>query len=554
MDKSLKIRLGLVAAVLIVSLIYVYPSLKMFSLSKSEQAALDPARLQSLKDKSIKLGLDLQGGMYLVLEVDRSGLTEEQDMKNVVSRAEAIIRNRVDKFGVAEPVIHTEGQDRIAVQLAGLSDEARAKDLVGQTALLEFKLVREGDDFRRLLTTIDDALKSQIDSIMTSAGKEDVEQEMARVAAESDTTGLRDELTAAAEAARKLSSLVTFTRVGTHEDAVVNAGDVETVMRILAAADAKGLIPPEAQILWDRDVEETREGKVQRVYMVTRKASITGQRISSATVSWGGDATNPGAAGVTLEFDRAGKAIFSKVTGANVDRRLAIILDGRVHSAPNIKEKISGGVPASISGSFTTDQARDLAIVLEAGALPAPLKIAEERMVGPSLGSDSIKSGVRASVIGGIATLLFMALFYSLSGLIADVALIFNLVILLAAMAGLRGTLTLPGIAGVILSLAMAVDANVIIFERIKEELRAGKTVRKAVQDGYSRAFLTILDSNVTTLITAVVLYQFGTGPIKGFAVTLTIGIAASMFTAIVVTRVIFDIMTGTRQLTKLHI
>jgi preprotein translocase subunit SecD len=334
----------------------------------------------------------------------------------------------------------------------------------------------------------------------------------------------------------------------------VDAGDVETVQTILAAAEARGLIPPDVQILWDRDVETSREGKIQRVYLVTRKASITGQRIASARVSWGGDASTPGAAGVTLEFDRAGKAIFSKVTGANVDRRLAIILDGRVHSAPNIKEKISGGVPASISGNFTTDQARDLAIVLEAGALPAPLKIAEERMVGPSLGSDSIKSGVRASVLGGVATLLFMALFYSLSGLIADVALVLNLVILLAAMAGLRGTLTLPGIAGVILSLAMAVDANVIIFERIKEELRAGKTVRKAVQDGYSRAFLTILDSNLTTVITAVVLYQFGTGPIRGFAVTLTIGIAASMFTAILVTRVIFDLMTGTRQLTKLHI
>ncbi|MFZ1945980.1 MAG: protein translocase subunit SecD [bacterium] len=554
MDKSLKIRLGLVAAVLIVSLIYVYPSLKMFSLSKQEQAAMDPARLQSLKDKSVKLGLDLQGGMYLVLEVDRSGIPEDQDLKNVVSRAEAIIRNRVDKFGVAEPVIHTEGQDRIAVQLAGLSDEARAKDLVGQTALLEFKLVREGDDFRRLLTTIDDALKDQIEGIMTAAGKEEVEKELERVAAESDTTGLRDELTAAVEAGRKLSSLVTLTRVGTHEDAVVNDGDIETVKTILAAAEARGLIPPDVQILWDRDVEETREGKIQRVYMVARKASITGQRIASAAVSWGGDATNPGAAGVTLEFDRAGKAIFSKVTGANVDRRLAIVLDGLVHSAPNIKEKIGGGVPASISGNFTTDQARDLAIVLEAGALPAPLKIAEEHMVGPSLGSDSIKSGVRASVIGGIATLLFMILFYGLSGVIADVALLFNLVILLAAMGALRGTLTLPGIAGVILSLAMAVDANVIIFERIKEELRAGKTVRKAVQDGYSRAFLTILDSNVTTMISAVVLYQFGTGPIKGFAVTLTIGIAASMFTAILVTRVIFDIMTGTRQLTKLHI
>jgi preprotein translocase subunit SecD len=262
----------------------------------------------------------------------------------------------------------------------------------------------------------------------------------------------------------------------------------------------------------------------------------------------------PGSASVSLDFDRAGRALFSKVTGANVDRRLAIVLDDIVHSAPNIQEKISGGQGAQITGAFTTDQARDLAIVLEAGALPAPLRVAEERMVGPSLGSDSIRSGLRASLIGGILVLLFMAIFYNVSGLVANVALVLNLLILLAAMAGLRGTLTLPGIAGVILSLAMAVDANVIIFERIKEELRAGKTVRKAIQDGYSRAFLTILDSNVTTLIAAAVLFQFGTGPISGFAVTLTIGIAASMFTAIVVTRVIFDVITSVRQLTKLHI
>jgi len=255
-----------------------------------------------------------------------------------------------------------------------------------------------------------------------------------------------------------------------------------------------------------------------------------------------------------MDFNRIGKSIFSKVTGDNVDRRMAIVLDGNVHSAPNIKEKIRAGTGAAITGSFTTEQAKDLATVLEAGALPAPLKIIEERTVGPSLGSDSIRTGIRASVIGGIGVLIFMVAFYALSGLIADFALFLNLLILLAAMSALKGTLTLPGIAGVILSLAMAVDANVLIFERIKEEMRAGKTIRKAVNDGFARAFITILDSNVTTLITAAVLFQFGTGPIKGFAVTLTVGIIASMFTAIVVTRVIFDLMTGTRQMTKLSI
>lgn len=554
MDKSLKIRIGLVVAVIVVALIYVYPSLKLLSTSKQAQAAMDPGTLESLKDRSIRLGLDLQGGMYLVLEVDKTGLEEGADMKNVVSRAEAIIRNRVDKFGVAEPVIHTEGRDRIAVQLAGLTDEARAKELVGQTALLEFKIVREGDEFRRLLSTVDQSLKDEIKALTASRTAEEFAKELEAAAAETDTTGLREEMQAAAEQGSTLTSLARFVRVGSHEDALVDAKDVETVEQVLAMAGERRLIPPDVQIVWDRHVENSPEGSYRRMYLVSRKASLTGQRVKSARVGIGQDMMRPGAASVSLDFDRPGKALFSRVTGENVDRRLAIILDDLVHSAPNIQEKISGGMGAQITGSFTSDQAHDLAIVLEAGALPAPLTIAEERTVGPSLGSDSIRSGVRASLIGGIATLIFMAIFYGVSGLIADLALVLNLLILLASMGIMRSTLTLPGIAGVILSLAMAVDANVIIFERIKEELRAGKTVRKAIQDGYSRAFLTILDSNLTTVITAIVLFQFGTGPIKGFAVTLTIGIAASMFTAIVVTRVIFDVISSVRHLTKLYI
>jgi protein-export membrane protein SecD len=554
MDKSLKIRIGLVVVVLVVSLIYVYPSLKLFSTSKQELAAMDPATVESLKDRAIRLGLDLQGGMYLVLEVDKTGLEEGTDMRNVMSRAEAIIRNRVDKFGVAEPVIHTEGADRIAVQLAGLADEARAKELVGQTALLEFKIVREGDEFRRLLSSVDESLKDDIKALTASRTSEEFARELEAAAAETDTTGLREEMAAAAEQGSTLATLVRFIRVGTHEDALVDAKDVETFKQILAMANEKRLLPPDVQVLWDRHVEKSPEGDLQRVYLVSRKASLTGQRVRSAKVTIGQDLMRPGAASVSLDFDRPGRALFSRVTGENVDRRLAIILDDLIHSAPNIQEKISGGQGAQITGSFTADQAHDLAIVLEAGALPAPLVIAEERTVGPSLGSDSIRSGVRASLIGGIATLIFMAIFYSVSGLIADLALVFNLLILLASMGAMRGTLTLPGIAGVILSLAMAVDANVIIFERIKEELRAGKTIRKAIQDGYSRAFLTILDSNLTTVITAIVLFQFGTGPIKGFAVTLTIGLAASMFTAIVVTRVIFDTIASVRHLTKLYI
>jgi protein-export membrane protein SecD len=551
MDRSLKWRIGLILAILVVSLYFCYPTFKLTTLSKAQQAGMDPAKLSSLKSKAIKLGLDLQGGMYLVLEVDQTKM-EGADLKDVVRRAEAIIRNRVDKFGVAEPVIHTEGQSRIVVQLAGLSDPMRAKELVGQTALLEFKIVKEGDDFRRVITAIDGALKDEIKNITGPASQEEFEKELAGAAAETDTTGLRKELEADAAAGRSLTSLINVVRVGTHEDAMVDEKDVDMVTRIIALAEERHAIPPDVQILWDKKVETGRDGKFQRIYLVNRKASLTGKYISSAIVQFGQDPSYPSAAGVSLDFNKLGRSLFAKVTGENVDRRLAIILDDNVHSAPNIKEKIRGG--AAITGSFTSDQARDLAIVLEAGALPAPLQIAEERTVGPSLGQDSIRKGIRSTIAGGLAVVIFMAVYYGLSGLIANFAVILNVIILLAAMVCLRGTLTLPGIAGVILTVGMAVDANVLIYERIREELRTGKTVRRAIKDGYSRAFLTIFDANLTTLIAAAVLYQFGTGPIKGFAITLSIGLIASMFTAIVVTRVIFDLWTSVRTVTKLSI
>ncbi len=552
MDRTLKWRALLILAILAVAIYYLYPTLKLATMSEEERAALEEAQLRELEKRAIHLGLDLRGGMHLVLEVDKSGLEQGTDLRSVVDRAELIIRNRVDKFGVSEPVIQKQGNDRIVVQLAGITDEKRAKQLIGQTALLEFKLVKEGDDFRKLITKIDEELKDEITAL--TAGKEevDVEAQLKELASEMDTTGLRAEMEAEAGEGRTLSSMIQFVRVGTHEDAIVSEQDIPIVERIFELAEKRGLIPPDVEILWNRDVEQGREGKFQRVYLVKRKAAITGQYLKSATVRWGLDPQYPNAPGVSLQFNRTGRAIFSRVTGENVGSRLAIVLDGKVHSAPRIREKIRGA--ASITGKFTAEQAKDLQIVLEAGALPAPLKVVEERTVGPSLGNDSIRRGVRAAIAGGIAVAIFMIMYYNLSGLLAVLALALNLFILMAALAGFRGTLTLPGIAGIILTIGMAVDANVLIFERIREELGAGKTVRRAIKDGYSRAFVTILDANVTTLITAAVLYQFGTGPIKGFAVTLSIGILASMFTAIVVTRAIFDAITSARRLTKLSI
>ena len=552
MDKTLKWRALLIFVIVIVAIYYLYPTLKLASMDADERAALGEEQLKELEKKAIHLGLDLRGGMHLVLEVDKSALEEGTDLRSVVDRAILIIRNRVDKFGVAEPTIQKQGNDRIVVQLAGITDEKRAKQLIGQTALLEFKIVKEGDEFRKLLADIDESLKDEIAAITEGKEPEDIEAQLKELAAEMDTTGLREELEAEGVEARSLLSMVDFVRVGKHEDAIVSEHDVPQVKRILELAEERGLIPPDVEILWGRDVEQGRQGKFQRLYLVRRKASITGQYLKSAIVRWGIDPQYPSSPGVSLQFNRTGRAIFSRVTGENVDRRLAIVLDGKVHSAPNIREKIRGA--ASITGNFTAEQAKDLQIVLEAGALPAPLKIVEERTVGPSLGNDSIRRGVRAAIAGGIAVAIFMVMYYNLSGLLAVLALALNLVILLAALAGFRGTLTLPGIAGIILTIGMAVDANVLIFERIREELDAGKTVRRAIRDGYGRAFVTILDANLTTLITAAVLYQFGTGPIKGFAVTLSIGILASMFTAIVVTRVIFDSVTSIRSLKKLSI
>jgi SecD/SecF fusion protein len=551
MDKTLKWRVILVVAVVVIALIYCYPTIRLASLSSEEKAAMSEAELNDLKDKAVKMGLDLQGGMHLVMEVDKEGIGDA-DIKDVMGRAETIIRNRIDKFGVAEPIIQIEGDDRIVVQLAGLTDESRAKRLVGQTALLEFRLVKEGDDFRNLLADIDENLRDEVRALTSDEDEAEFEQQLEELAAETDTTGLREAAEADLQSSRGVSSVVGFIPYGIHEDGIVYLRDKPVVEQIFARALEENLIPNDVEILWGRDIEESREGDYQRVYLVNIEAAITGKYIESANVNWRLQNASPGAPGVSLEFNRLGRSLFSRVTGENVDRRLGIVLDGTVHSAPNITERIMGS--AAITGGFSPEEAMDLKIVLEAGALPAPLEVVEERTVGPSLGVDSIRSGVRAALIGGIAVAIFMVLYYSLSGLLAVLALVLNLVIMVAVLGGLRGTLTLPGIAGIILTIGMAVDANVLIFERIREELSLEKTVRRAIKDGYSRAIVAIFDANITTIITAFVLFQFGTGPIRGFAITLIIGILASMFTAIVVTRTIYDLLTGTRKIAKLSI
>ncbi|MFC1703989.1 protein translocase subunit SecD [Candidatus Omnitrophota bacterium] len=415
-------------------------------------------------EKRINLGLDLKGGMHVVLRVDTTDLSEDAK-SDAVERALEIIRNRIDEFGVGEPSIQRQGEEEIVVQLPGITDRNRTIELIKKTALLEFKLVN------------------------------------------ADPASLKQ--------------------------------------------TAEGNIPEGHELKsFEKDEEKTE-------VLLEKKAVLIGDSIVNAQVNF--DSSGFGEPYVSLKFNPQGAKEFARITRENVGRQLAIVLDGKVHSAPVIREAIPSG-EAQITGSFDINEARDLAIVLRVGALPAPMYIEEERTVGPLLGQDSINSGIQACLVGGGLVLLFMAVYYLNAGIIANIALLLNMVLILGTLGMFRillpaqqVTLTLPGIAGIVLTLGMAVDANVLINERIREELRIGRPLYAAVRSGYSKAFSAIFDSNVTTLIAAFLLFQFGTGPIRGFAVTLTIGILASLFTAIFVTRAIFETLISTKLLKKIH-
>jgi protein-export membrane protein SecD len=517
-------RWKLLAVILVTALALwkLYPSYRYYTLSPAQRQALPAQDLSELRRKAIHLGLDLQGGMHLVLEVDRSRLSAAE-AKDAPDRAMEIIRNRVDQFGVAEPVIQREGEDRIAVQLPGLTDRQRAIDLIGKTALLEFKLVRTPEEAK--------AIFERTDSFLASRG--------VTVGAPTDTLMRRHPLTSH------------FLDMGSA--AFIRQEDLPTVERLLATPGLDSIVPGDSQLQWGNASESMQGVTGRAIYVVKREPEMTGGSIASAEAQVGLDQTNPGGWGVSMKMTPRGRSDFARVTGNNVGRLLAIVLDGVISSAPNIRERIPSG-DASITGNFDVATARDLAIVLRAGALPAPVRIIEERSVGPSLGSDSIREGYTAGLVGTALVVIFMAIYYQLSGLIAIAALALNILYILGALAGFGATLTLPGIAGLVLTIGMAVDTNVLIFERIREELRNQKGVRQAVELGYNRAFRTILDAHVTTIVSALFLFQFGTGPIKGFAITLIIGLVANMFTAVLFTRMIFDAMLGRGKVEKLSV
>ncbi len=496
--------------------------------------------------KELKLGLDLQGGMHLVLDVDTKGLSKDAAESSVKGALE-IIRNRIDQFGVSEPTIQKIGSARILVQLPGLRDANRAKGLIGKTALLEFSLLANNEDIKETVDALDSYLKNNYEKY---AFLKKVEEEKATAVEEAllekpeelaDTTSETTDTTGVIEDESKYNNLFSSLIAVYGSELVVKPENLPLFKKLISLPEIKKVMPSGIKILLGKINPKDIYG-ARPVYFLYDKVELTGASLKSADVRIG-QGMDPKTANkpyVSLQFDNEGARIFSNVTGQHIKERLAIVLDNIVHSAPVIQDKIRGG-NAQITGNFDMKEAKDLAIVLRAGNLPAPVNIIEERTVGPSLGSDSIKAGVNAALIGMIVVVLFMMIYYKISGVIADFALLCNIFIILGALTMLNASLTLPGIAGIILTIGMAVDANVLIFERIREEIRSGKTVRTAIDNGYKRAVITIVDANITTLITAIVLYQFGTGPIKGFAVTLSLGILASMFTAIVVTRAIFD-------------
>lgn len=558
------------------------------------------------REKRVKLGLDLQGGMRVVLEVNTGKLLEklaknpDETFKNVLAEAEAesertdeaivdiiarkfsereirlsryfgtirdedddiisslqesaedavnraveIIRNRVDQYGVSEPSIQRQGSRRIIVELPGIAREEEAKKLLQGTALLEFRIVREADFTFPIMQKIDDVLAGKdLDSIKVDSVDNKTQSTQSDTSiASSDTTAPEGELTE--EEFKKehpFFSIALLDPQGRSADAYVKSGEKNRLELILNRADVQKVIPNNVEFKFKARPDIDAEGNEFYVmYLVNKEPELTGGVITDANANIDPNTSSPI---VTMTMNSEGATEWARVTGANVNKRIAIMLDGGIFSAPVVKGKIPGG-RSQIEGMADLNEAKLLEIVLKAGALPAPVDIIEERTVGPSLGEDSINQGLLSVILGYVLVGIFMIIYYRRVGTIAAAALIFTILFILGVLAGFNATLTLPGIAGIILTIGMAVDANVLIFERIREEMATGKTIKASIDSGFARAYSAIIDSNITTFITGIILYQFGTGPIQGFALTLMIGIAASLFSALVLTRVILDIMVS---------
>lgn len=540
MKKKVLWKFGLIGCTVLLSIVFFLPNMPLFKYVPEWWK-------NNMPDKGITLGLDLQGGVHLVFEVEGGKAVEitteriAQSIKDAMAKKKmtadvsrdgllitvspnsAEIRKAVeDNYPVLAPV---ETGSRLAYKLSD-KEASKIKENAADQALETIR--NRIDQFGVAEPTIHRQAANEI--VVQLPGIKDPKRaiEIIGKTAQLEFKLVDDASSAAAEI-----------------PAVIKPGEEEALL-----SKFSGKIPADSEILFEKIVNRETGEVSKRPILLKKQILMTGDLLSEARVNINEKFSEPY---VSITFNAAGAKLFEDITAANVKKRLAIILDGTVYSAPVIQEKISGG-SAQITGRFSMDDAKDLSIVLRAGALPAPIKMLQNVTVGPSLGSDSIEAGKIAGIIGTILVVIFMVVYYKLSGVIADFALLLNIVLLLGAMASLNATLTMPGIAGIILAIGMAVDSNVLMFERMRDELRAGKTPRAAVDSGYDKAFWTIFDSHVTTLITAAVLFQFGTGPIKGFAVTLSLGVAINLFTALVGTKSVFDLVNSRKEVRNLSI
>ncbi len=523
--------------------------------------------------RGLKLGLDLQGGMHLVLEIDDPDGTMTPEVKEGhIDQALYVLRTRVDAFGVQEPLIQKSGSDRIIVELAGLDDPERAKGIINQQAFLEWKLVLSTVDFAPSLERLDRAIVAAIgvDSLRQMGRATEAAPSPDRTgvtdllfnapgdSAEADSLGTSDpgqdpdtaealEPADSAEAGpeadfRPFTGLLLEDRPTPRgRDPgrfLIDSEDVATAMHFMALPEFQRAMPRGMSLLWGRDDRAELGRFYQELYILEEDAFLTGEQLVDATATRDQQRFNEPV--VLFQLNRRGGRVFEDVTAAHIYDKIAIILDGEVVSAPEVESRIGARGQITMGAQTDFSEAADLALVLRAGALPAQLSIMEERRVGPSLGQDSIDQGQIAGLVGVVLVLAIMIAYYRVAGLLAVLALAIYLTLVIGGLSGLNATLTLPGIAGLILSIGMAVDANVLIFERIREELGRRRAPRTAVDEGFSNAISAIVDANITTLITGLILFQFGTQSVKGFAVTLCIGIVASFFTALYVTRTLF--------------
>jgi preprotein translocase subunit SecD len=663
-------RIILTLVFIAVSIVYLWPTYKDYTLSKElnqltgndsvEFLNKNAEKIRDARDGRIKLGLDLKGGMYVVLDVDVVKLLEDvakkkddplliktlEELKvvsessdeniltlfkgklaeknltlknfygeltedeaaiekklqdaidNAIDRAIGVVRNRVDRYGVAEPQIQKIGNKRIIVELPGVSNPEDVRKLLKGTALLTFHLLKEGDQAGKILTDINKTLAKLKDSTIagdltpknvtdSSKTKEKVKKDTLKTAGNKEADKKKDTTKVKKEEKKdvkkeekkdtkkdttktkkdttkvKKDSSKTITDTSQENDTnklavnplfelfdpelsqrygepMVSQINKEKIERFLNMEEVKAVIPSDVIIGWSYRTVEERGNKFYFMYLLKKDPELTGNVVTDAKYTM--DQQSSGKPIVTMEMNSEGTADWARITGANINKRCAIVLDGVVYSAPVIRNKITGG-NSMIEGMANLEEAKLLAIVLQSGALPAPLKIIEERSIGPSLGEDAIRSGVLSSVMALLFVALFMIVYYRFGGSIADMALIVNVLFVMGIMASFKATLTVPGIAGLILTLGMAVDTNVLIFERIREELKSGKPMKTALEIGYKKAFSAIIDSHITSVITGIILYMYGSGPIKGFAVTLLAGIVSNLFTAIVITHFIFDIL-----------